>query len=73
MRPQYQKYHEVRAELERLKTEITSLLGHFPAELEENRVTGSSSTATGSAWVEINSSAHSAQSNGQTSLSLLTL
>lgn len=38
MRPQYQKYHEVRAELERLKVEITQLLGHFPPELEENRI-----------------------------------
>lgn len=46
MRPQYQKYHEVRAEIDKLKAEITSLLGHFPSELEENRI-GSTSTHNG--------------------------
>ena len=39
MRPQYQKYHEVRGDLEKLKTEITKTLGHFPKELEESKAT----------------------------------
>ena len=50
MRPQYQRYHEVRAEIDKLKAEITSLLGHFPSELEENRI-GSTSNHAGN-WNE---------------------
>jgi hypothetical protein len=37
MRPQYQKYHEVRGELEKLKTEIIKKVGHFPKDLEESK------------------------------------
>lgn len=35
MRPHYQKYHELRGELERLKADILKVCGSFPSELEE--------------------------------------
>eukprot|EP00602_Paraphysomonas_sp_CaronLab_P005252 CAMPEP_0185037660 /NCGR_PEP_ID=MMETSP1103-20130426/32388_1 /TAXON_ID=36769 /ORGANISM="Paraphysomonas bandaiensis, Strain Caron Lab Isolate" /LENGTH=723 /DNA_ID=CAMNT_0027575741 /DNA_START=151 /DNA_END=2322 /DNA_ORIENTATION=- len=52
MRPQYQKYHEVRAELERLKEEIIGALGHFPSELEDGRGGTLSSAPSPSGWAE---------------------
>ena len=47
MRPQYQKYHEVRGDLEKIKADIVKKLGYFPKELEESRPTNGEDSTTG--------------------------
>jgi hypothetical protein len=63
MRPQYQRYHEVRAELEKLKAEIILLLGHFPSELEESKPNPSANSSGG--WAD--NSAHTQPPHGRLS------